>query len=66
VTYEILDELKGHPLHVHTLTASGGRATVRCLDCRWETSGTYREVADAWAEHVAMARLRQHEQRGGE
>lgn len=50
----VLDEIKCHPLHIHTLHASRDVATMRCLDCRQEMTGTYEEIVTWWKWHVSI------------
>lgn len=50
----MLDEIKCHPLHIHTLHASRDVATMRCLDCRQEMTGTYEEIVTWWKWHVSI------------
>lgn len=49
----VLDDIRAHPLHVYTLMASGGTARIHCLDCRWESKGTYADVVADWQAHIA-------------
>lgn len=48
----ILDTLKRHPVHWHTLTACGGFAAVKCFDCGFTAEGGYLEVVEKWNAHL--------------